>query len=119
MFGGNNRSAGRGVFEHCRDARKTAWAKYVELVQPVAVAMSGLGRLDQEVLLLCVWQELDHVSAAVALRVPVGTVKSRLSRARARLRQATDDGPGFPLPSLPRGTSSPGIGHQGTVEESS
>lgn len=88
-------------------------------LRQVAVAMSGLGRLDQEVLLLCVWQELDHASAAVALRVPVGTVKSRLSRARARLKQATDDGPGFPLSSLPLGTSSPGIGHRGTVEESS
>jgi RNA polymerase sigma factor (sigma-70 family) len=55
-------------------------------------ALSGLGRLDREILLLCVWQGLDVRSAAVALGVPTGTVKSRLSRARARLRHAVHDG---------------------------
>ncbi|WP_336923132.1 RNA polymerase sigma factor [Aquipuribacter sp. SD81] len=62
-------------------------------------ALSRLGRRDQEVLLLCVWQQLDTAAAAVALAVPVGTVKSRLSRARARLRHALDDGgPPGPAP---------------------
>jgi RNA polymerase sigma factor (sigma-70 family) len=50
-------------------------------------------RPDQrDVLLLCVWQGLDYAEAAVALGVPVGTVRSRLSRARARL-QALTTGP--------------------------
>lgn len=48
-------------------------------------AFSGLGPIDQEVLTLCVWQGLDYAAAAVALDVPVGTVRSRLSRARERL----------------------------------
>jgi RNA polymerase sigma-70 factor (ECF subfamily) len=35
---------------------------------------------------LCVWAGLDYAAAAEALGVPVGTVRSRLSRARTRLR---------------------------------
>ena len=48
---------------------------------------------DREVLLLCVWGELDYASAAVALGVPVGTVRSRLSRARSRLSDLVDAAP--------------------------
>lgn len=51
-----------------------------------AAALGALRRADREVFLLCVWQELDYVAAAEALGVPVGTVRSRLSRARVRLR---------------------------------
>lgn len=46
-----------------------------------------LPRADQDVLALCVWEELTYEQAALALGVPVGTVRSRLSRARARLRE--------------------------------
>jgi RNA polymerase sigma factor (sigma-70 family) len=51
-----------------------------------ATALGALRRADREVFLLCVWQELDYAAAAEALGVPVGTVRSRLSRARVRLR---------------------------------
>jgi RNA polymerase sigma factor (sigma-70 family) len=54
-------------------------------------ALRGLRRSDQEVLVLCLWQGLDYASAAVALGVPIGTVRSRLSRARARLSAAAAD----------------------------
>ncbi|MBC7271329.1 MAG: sigma-70 region 4 domain-containing protein, partial [Streptomyces sp.] len=40
---------------------------------------------EREVLALCVWGGLDYAAAAEALGVPVGTVRSRLSRARAKL----------------------------------
>ena len=42
---------------------------------------------DQDVLVLCVWSGLTYDEAATALGVPVGTVRSRLSRARSRLRE--------------------------------
>ncbi|WP_406218145.1 RNA polymerase sigma factor [Streptomyces canus] len=48
-------------------------------------ALSRIGRQDREVLALCVSAGLDYRQAAEALGVPVGTVRSRLSRARARL----------------------------------
>jgi len=44
-----------------------------------------LPRRDQEVLALCAWSELTYPEAAAVLGVPVGTVRSRLARARARL----------------------------------
>jgi RNA polymerase sigma-70 factor (ECF subfamily) len=39
------------------------------------------------VIALCVWSGLDYAAAAQALGVPVGTVRSRLSRARRNLRK--------------------------------
>ena len=54
-------------------------------------ALQKLPRADQDVLALCVWEELTYEQAALALGVPVGTVRSRLSRARARLRERTSD----------------------------
>lgn len=47
----------------------------------------ALPRPDQEVLALVVWSGLSYAETAAALDVPVGTVRSRLSRARARLDQ--------------------------------
>jgi RNA polymerase sigma-70 factor (ECF subfamily) len=51
----------------------------------VTVALAALRAPEREVLALCVWAGLDYAEAAVALGVRVGTVRSRLSRARARL----------------------------------
>lgn len=56
-----------------------------ERIAAVRQVLSHLGRADREVLALCVWAGLDYAAAAQALGVPVGTVRSRLSRARRRL----------------------------------
>ncbi|KRC46895.1 hypothetical protein ASE16_16000 [Leifsonia sp. Root227] len=48
-------------------------------------ALSRLPRRDLDVLSLCVIEELSTAEAAAVLGVALGTVKSRLSRAKARL----------------------------------
>jgi RNA polymerase sigma-70 factor (ECF subfamily) len=51
-------------------------------------ALRSLPESDQDLFVLCVWQHLSYEEAATALAIPVGTVRSRLSRARSRLRLA-------------------------------
>jgi RNA polymerase sigma-70 factor (ECF subfamily) len=46
---------------------------------------------DRDTLLLVVWGELSYEEAATALAVPVGTVRSRIARARRRLAAAIDN----------------------------
>lgn len=86
-------------------------------LRQVTTALSRLGRLDQEVLLLCLWQELDHASAAIALQVPVGTVKSRLSRARSRLQQSARNDPGPPPCHRSYNAAPPPAHRHATIEE--
>jgi RNA polymerase sigma factor (sigma-70 family) len=50
-------------------------------------SLKRLPRQEREIIELCVWAGLDQAAAAVALDIPIGTVKSRLSRARKRLRE--------------------------------
>ena len=40
---------------------------------------------------LCVWSGLDYAEAARALGIPIGTVRSRLSRARSKLRKSVGE----------------------------
>ncbi len=57
--------------------------------------LTGLDALPEEqrsVLLLVGVEDLSYEQVAQVLDIPVGTVMSRLSRARARLREFTDDG---------------------------
>jgi RNA polymerase sigma-70 factor (ECF subfamily) len=56
----------------------------------VAQALSGLNDGQREVLLLHAWVGLCDAEIAAALDIPVGTVGSRLLRARRRLRSALD-----------------------------
>jgi RNA polymerase sigma-70 factor (ECF subfamily) len=61
-----------------------------EQLAAAAVALRRLRRADREVFLLCVWSQLDYAATAEALAIPVGTVRSRLSRARVRLRSLAE-----------------------------
>ncbi|ONK13502.1 sigma-70 family RNA polymerase sigma factor [Streptomyces sp. MP131-18] len=62
--------------------------------EQLAAVKTALGRLrdgEREVFMLCVWSGFGYEEAAAALGVRVGTVRSRLFRARARLRRLTDE----------------------------
>ncbi|MDP9797631.1 RNA polymerase sigma-70 factor (ECF subfamily) [Catenuloplanes nepalensis] len=52
---------------------------------PVLRELRTLPRPDQDVIALVLMSGLTYAEAAVALGVPVGTVRSRLSRARKRI----------------------------------
>lgn len=51
----------------------------------VAEALRRLGRRDRDALLLFAWGELTYAEVALATGVPVGTVRSRIARARRKL----------------------------------
>jgi RNA polymerase sigma-70 factor (ECF subfamily) len=53
----------------------------------VANAIEAVPAAERQTLLLFAWEELSYQSVAEALELPVGTVRSRLNRARARLRE--------------------------------
>lgn len=56
--------------------------------------VSALARLsagDRDVLLLVAWEQLSYEEVARALAIPVGTVRSRLHRARTQLRGPLGD----------------------------
>ncbi|WP_037909299.1 RNA polymerase sigma factor [Actinacidiphila yeochonensis] len=65
-------------------------------------ALARLPRHEREVVELCVWSGLDQQAAAAALGVAVGTVKSRLHRARRRLGADLTGGPRVPASSSSR-----------------
>jgi RNA polymerase sigma factor (sigma-70 family) len=54
------------------------------------VVLHQLSIEDQEIIALCDWSGLSYGEAVTALDIPIGTVKSRLSRARSRLRALMD-----------------------------
>jgi RNA polymerase sigma-70 factor (ECF subfamily) len=58
------------------------------LTQRLAKALRRLPEIDRDTLLLYAWGNLDYASIATAMEVPVGTVRSRLNRARRQLRRA-------------------------------
>lgn len=62
-------------------------ARYLE---QVLAQVRRLRRAEQDVLMLCGWSELSYEETARLLDIPVGTVRSRLSRARGRLRELVE-----------------------------
>jgi RNA polymerase sigma-70 factor (ECF subfamily) len=57
-----------------------------EDTRELASALAELRRDEREILLLHAWAELTDTEIAAALGIPAGTVKSRLSRTREKLR---------------------------------
>ncbi|MGP0222480.1 MULTISPECIES: RNA polymerase sigma factor [unclassified Paenarthrobacter] len=52
----------------------------------IAQALRSMAAIDRETLLLYAWADLTYEGIAQAMGVPVGTVRSRLNRARQTLR---------------------------------
>lgn len=79
---GAERDADDGGFEVVEESldygKELAW---------VAEFLRELPEIDREVLVLYAWGELTYPEIAQALGVEVGTVRSRLARARGRLRE--------------------------------
>jgi RNA polymerase sigma factor (sigma-70 family) len=92
---GRSGSRGEGLAAACDDpwpdvdARMDATARRPELRRALAELTQG----DREVLLLVTWEGLTPTEAAVVLKIPPGTARSRLHRARTTLRQLLDDDP--------------------------
>ena len=75
------------------DKRAGAAALDARLLFPrVADAIDALPDGEREALLLFVWEDLSYQSVAEALELPIGTVRSRLNRARAQLRELLEPG---------------------------
>jgi RNA polymerase sigma factor (sigma-70 family) len=68
--------------------RSVARAAAAGEVAQLATTLAGLGRGQRDVLLLHAWGDLSQSEIAQALGIPLGTVYSRLSRARSTMRQA-------------------------------
>jgi RNA polymerase sigma factor (sigma-70 family) len=56
-------------------------------MRKILVAFTQLPRREQDVVSLCIWAGFSYEEASTALDVPVGTVRSRVSRGRHRLRE--------------------------------
>jgi RNA polymerase sigma factor (sigma-70 family) len=60
------------------------------VAERLVVGLEQLDDYDREALLLYAWGELKYEEIAAALAIPLGTVQSRLHRARRKLREALE-----------------------------
>jgi RNA polymerase sigma factor (sigma-70 family) len=90
----HQRSRGRGA------ARDGAWLEGVETsvapaaedVIALARALAGLPIEQRAAVSLCLAAEFSHSEAAEALGLPLGTIKSHVTRGRAKLLEVLGDG---------------------------
>lgn len=72
-----------------------------ETLDALRRAVTTLPRRYREVVVLCDLEEVDYAEAAVALNCPIGTVRSRLHRARALLLEKLNrERPAHPVKEL-------------------
>ena len=83
----------RPVGEHVRSTASDLFSEVdarldaSRLWADVAAAIATLPQGERDTLLLFAWEGMPYDQIAAALDVPVGTVRSRLNRARGRLRE--------------------------------
>jgi RNA polymerase sigma factor (sigma-70 family) len=76
------------------DERVAAEADSAAAAPALAAALALLSRDERDVLLLYAWAELGYPEIAAALSISPGTVKSRLHRARGRVRRHLEEANG-------------------------
>jgi len=54
--------------------------------------MKSLGKIQKEIIFLVFNAQLSHAEISEIMHIPVGTIKSRMSNIKARLRKQLDDG---------------------------
>ncbi len=87
------RASARMAADEAADRRASAVALDARVLFPrVADAIEALPDGEREALLLFAWEDLSYQSVAEALELPIGTVRSRLNRARAHLRELLEPG---------------------------
>lgn len=80
--------------EPAADQGADPWQAVDQRLDAAAVAplirriLRELPSVERELLLLVIWEELTPAEAAAVVGIPQGTARSRLHRARARLRDA-------------------------------
>ncbi len=73
------------------DERSLARVAAAGLGPRLAAALRRLSPAERDLLLLIAWADLSYEEAAAALGLPVGTVRSRLHRARRKARRELGD----------------------------
>lgn len=73
-----------------------------EQMRRLVMKLRALPQIEQDVLTLCAWEDLSPREAAEALGVPEATVRTRLHRARNRLRVSDEASDCTPVPGAPR-----------------
>jgi RNA polymerase sigma factor (sigma-70 family) len=90
------RAAGQQPVDRGLDSDEAADRLDAEALRgPLAGALAGLKARDRDVLLLFAWGQLSYEEIAAVLEVPLGTVRSRLNRARRQTRAALGATPSF------------------------
>jgi RNA polymerase sigma-70 factor (ECF subfamily) len=80
-----------GQVPHDLEAEAVARVDAIQQVRDGGEAIRQLPRREREVLALLAWGDLSYGEIAAALGLPIGTVRSRIARARARLGDAFPD----------------------------
>lgn len=77
---------GEVLEQHLATGSNPSWADTSETSMLVGAAMSGLDDDDRELLRLTSWEGLTPTEIAVAMDIPAPTARTRLHRARKKLR---------------------------------
>jgi RNA polymerase sigma factor (sigma-70 family) len=83
--------AGTGVLSDDPADEASSTVFFQSHAEPIARALGHLDAASLDVLLLVAGPRLSYEEVAVALEIPIGTVRSRLSRARRLLRELLGD----------------------------